>query len=133
MANIQSIAKLLGKSHEVAAGLWDTGCYEARMMAAYVDEVVKVSSAQMEEWCRDFDNWGIADTVCFVLFDKTPYAWQKVTEWSVDEDEFVKRAAFALMWGLSVHDKRSGDEKFIEGLRLIETGASDERHFVKRL
>lgn len=132
MANIQGIAKTLGKNHEIAAGLWDTGCYEAQMMSAYVDEVAKVSSEQMESWCRDFDNWGITDTVCFVLFDKTPYAWQKVEEWSRDGNEFVKRAAFALLWGLSVHDRQSDDKKFIKGLRLIEMGATDERHFVKK-
>jgi len=31
-----------------------------------------------------------------------------------------------------VHDKRSGDEPFIQGLTLIERAASDERNFVKK-
>ena len=132
MANIQIAAKRIGKNHEVAAALWESGCYEARMMAAYVDEPTKVSSTQMDRWCRDFDNWGIADTVCFVLFDRTTHAWEKVAKWSVAREEFVKRAAFALLWGLTVHDKRSGDELFVEGLELVEKAAEDERHFVKK-
>jgi 3-methyladenine DNA glycosylase AlkD len=132
MANVQKLARRLGRNHELAAALWDTGVYEARMLTAFVDEPTRVTSAQMDRWCRDFDNWGICDTVCFVLFDRTPYAWKKVAAWRDRREEFVKRAAFALLWGLTVHDKHSDDAPFAEGLRFIERAASDERHFVKK-
>jgi len=100
--------------------------------ATLVDEPAKVTPAQMNRWCRDFDNWAICDTACFHLFDRTPHAWAKVTHWSSSNDEFVKRTAFALLWSLSVHDERTGDEPFIQGLTLIECAASDERNFVKK-
>ena len=32
MANIQALAKRLGRSHELAAALWKTGWYEARLL-----------------------------------------------------------------------------------------------------
>lgn len=133
MANIQVVAKRLGRSHELAAALWDTGWYEARMLTSFVDEPARVTPAQMDRWCRDFDNWGICDTLCFNLFDRTPHAWAKVAQWSDQRDEFVKRAAFALLWGLTVHDKHAGDEPFARGLLLIERAATDERHFVKKV
>jgi 3-methyladenine DNA glycosylase AlkD len=132
MANIQVVAKRLGRSHELAAALWDTGWYEARMLTSFVDEPARVTPAQMDRWCRDFDNWGICDTLCFNLFDRTPHAWSKVEQWSTKRDEFVKRAAFALLWGLTVHDKRAGDEAFERGLAFIERAATDERHLVKK-
>jgi len=74
MANIQVLAKRLGRNHELAAALWDTGWYEARMLTSFVDEPARVTPAQMDRWCRDFDNWGICDTLCFCLFDRTPHA-----------------------------------------------------------
>jgi len=132
MANIQVLAKRLGRNHELAAALWDTGWYEARMLTSFVDEPARVTAAQMDRWCRDFDNWGICDTVCFHLFDKTPHAWAKVAQWSDKRDEFVKRAAFALLASLALHDKSAGDERFVESLRFIERAASDERNFVKK-
>jgi 3-methyladenine DNA glycosylase AlkD len=46
--------------------------------------------------------------------------------------EFVKRAAFALLWSLTVHDKVANDELFVQGLLLVEHAATDERHFVKK-
>ena len=71
----------------------------------------------MDRWARDFDNWGICDTVCFVLFDKTPHAWRKVDQWSKRREEFVKRAAFALIASLALHDKASGDKPFLRSLK----------------
>jgi 3-methyladenine DNA glycosylase AlkD len=132
MANIQALAKRLGRNHELAAALWDTGWYEARMLASFVDEPARVTPAQMDRWCRDFDNWGICDTVCFCLFDRTPHAWAKVAQWSDKRDEFVKRAAFALLASLAGHDKSASDERFVESLRFVERAASDERNFVKK-
>ncbi len=129
---LRQYAKRLGPSHELAAALWETGWYEARMLSSFVDEPARVTPAQMDRWCRDFDNWAICDTVCFHLFDRTPHAWRKVTQWSSRQGEFVRRAAFALLWGLTVHDKQAADEPFARGLRLVERAASDERHFVKK-
>ena len=102
MANMKVLAKRLGPNHDLAAELWDTGWYEARMLAAFVDEPARVTPAQMDRWCRDFDNWGICDTVCFHLFDRTPHAWAKVAQWRGRRDEFVKRAAFALLASLAL-------------------------------
>src|SRR5262249_19822413 len=81
---------------------------------------------------RDFDNWAICDTVCFHLFDRTPHAWRKVAAWSRRKDEFVKRAAFALLASLALHDKRAGDEPFLKSLPLVERPAADDRNFVKK-
>ena len=119
MANIQKLAKQIGRNHELAAALWATGVYEARMLTAFVDDPEQVTAAQMERWCKDFDNWGICDTLCFKLFDQTPHAWAKVHSWSGKKGEFQKRAAFALLASLAGHDKKSTDEPFLKALPLI--------------
>ena len=102
------------------------------MVAAFVDQPERVTPAQMDRWCRDFDNWGICDTVCFHLFDRTPHAFGKVAQWARSRDEFVKRGAFALLACLALHDKRANDEWFAESLPLVESAASDDRNFVKK-
>ena len=132
MANIQALARRLGRSHDLAAALWGTGWYEARLLASFVDEPSRVTPPQMDRWCRDFDNWGVCDTVCFHLFDRTPHAWAKVEQWSGARGEFVKRAAFALLASLAGHDKTAGYGPFLESLALIERAAADERNFVKK-
>src|SRR5262245_5188171 len=132
MANVQSIARSLGRNHALALALWETGWYEARLLTSFVDEPEHVTAAQMDRWCRDFDNWGICDTVCFHLFDRTPFAWKKVAQWHGKRDEFVRRAAFALLACLALHDKRTGDEPFEKGLALVERPATDELNFFNK-
>ena len=132
VGNIQVIAKGIGKDHDLAQALWTTGWYEARLLTAFIDEPDRVTPLQMDRWCRDFDNWGIVDTVCFKLFDQTPHAWKKVLQWSKRRDEFQKRAAFALLACLGVHDKEATNEQFLACLPLIEEASTDERNFVKK-
>lgn len=132
MGAMRALARRFGRSHELAEALWKTGWHEARILASFVDEPEKVTPEQMDRWCRDFDNWAICDTVCFHLFDKTPHAFRKIAKWSKSRDEFVKRAAFALLASVALHDRKSGDEPFMECLALLERAASDDRNFVKK-
>lgn len=132
MTDMKGIAKTLGRDHQLAAALWATGIYEARMLATLVDVPAQVSADQMESWALDFDNWAICDTACFALFDRTPHAWPKVESWAGREEEFVKRGAFALLASLTVHDKKADDERYLRGLVLIEREATDGRNFVKK-
>jgi 3-methyladenine DNA glycosylase AlkD len=132
MAAIQKIAMGLGRDHPLAAELWETKVYEARLLAAFVDDPALVTAEQMDRWARDFDNWATCDTLCFKLFDRAPDAWAMVDRWAGANGEFVKRSAFALLASLALHDKASGDAPFLERMRLIEAAATDDRNFVKK-
>ena len=132
MGQIQKYAKALGRNHELALALWATGVYEARMLAVYVDEPARVTAKQMDAYARDFDNWAVVDTMCFKLFDQTPHAWAKVEQWVKRREEFVKRAGFALLACLALHSKGGDSAPYVRALALIESGARDERNFVKK-
>lgn len=132
VGDLRKYARSLGRNHELAAALWDTEWYEARLLAAFVAEPARVTPAEMDRWCKDFDNWAVCDTVCFHLYDRTPHAWQSIKKWSKRKAEFEKRAAFALLASLALHDKRAADEPFADCLPLIERAATDERNFVKK-
>jgi 3-methyladenine DNA glycosylase AlkD len=132
MNQIHLLAKQLGRDHALAAALWATEVYEARLLAAFVDEPAKVTAAQMDRWCRDFDNWAVVDTMCFKLFDRTPHAFAKVEAWVDLTGEFQKRAGFVLMACLAAHNEHATEAHFRRWLSRIERGASDERNFVKK-
>ena len=129
---LHDIAKSIGKNHTLATQLWATAIDDARIVAVLIDDPKQVTEAQMEAWAKDFDNWGVVDGACSILFDKTPFAYQKATEWSSREEEFVKRAGFVLMAVLAVHDKRAKDEIFLPFLPIIKRESHDERNFVKK-
>lgn len=132
MADIQKLGKLLGRDHALALALWKTGVYEARMLCAYVDEPERVTRAQMHAQARAFDNWAVCDTLCFALWYRTPHAFPMVRKWATSREEFVKRAAFALLATLALREKSAGDAEFIAALKLIEKASSDDRNFVMK-
>jgi len=128
---LRKIAKGIGRDHELAKQLWGSRIHEARILASYIDEPMKVTEAQLEKWVKDFDSWDVCDQVCD-LFEETPYAYKKATEWSSRKEEFVKRAAFALIAGLAVHDKKASDNQFEQFFPIIKHEATDDRNFVKK-
>ena len=132
MSRLLALKKRIGTDRALAAALWKSGWYEARLLAAMVDDPKQVTRRQMDAWARAFDNWGVCDTVCWHLFDYTPFAFAKARQWSRSPREFVKRAAFALMAGQAGHNETAADADFLALLPLIERGARDERNFVKK-
>jgi len=132
MAAMKRIARDLGRDHALAAELWATAIYEARIVAALVDEPELVTLEQMDRWCADFDNWALCDTVCFSLFDRAPQAWSRLEPWARDGREFVRRASFALLWSLALHDTSAVDAQFVAGLALVEQYAADQRPLVTK-
>ncbi len=130
--DMRKVAREVGKDHQLALGLWKTGIAEARMVASMIDEPDKVTEPQMEDWVKGFNSWDVCDQVCDNLFQKTPFVWKKIVEWSDREEAFVKRAAFVLIACLAWHDKKAEDDKFIALFPMIVRGATDERNFVKK-
>ncbi len=129
---LRKVAKEIGKNHDLALELWKTGISDALILASMIGEPEKLTEEQMEEWVKDFNSWDVCDQVCNNLFNKHPFVWKKILDWSKREEVFVKRAAFALLSCLAVHDKEAPDEKFIDFLLVIKREAVDDRNFVKK-
>jgi hypothetical protein len=86
----------------------------------------------MDRWARDFDNWGVCDTLCFCLFDRTPHAWRKVSSWSRRRDEL--REAGRLRPPGEPRPPRQADRRppVPRDLAAHRAGSTDERNFVKK-
>ncbi|MEW6534576.1 MAG: DNA alkylation repair protein [Candidatus Auribacterota bacterium] len=130
--DLRRFAKSLTRGHELALQLWETGIHDARILACYVDIPQLVTPGQMDKWCNDFDNWDICDQCTGSLFDRTSHAEQKIFEWSDNEKEFVRRAAFTLIAWRAVHQKKVPDSEFLKFFPLIEYHSADNRNYVKK-
>jgi 3-methyladenine DNA glycosylase AlkD len=132
MGKVKHLARELGRDHKRAMELWKTGNREARLLAAFTADPRQLTSAQMDRWARNFDSWDVCDGCAIHLFRKSPLAWEQALKWTGQRPEFVRRAGFAMIATLAVHDKRAPDETFLEVLPIIEAAAADERNFVKK-
>ena len=129
---LRTLARRIGTDHELALALWATGHHEARLLACFVDDARAVTEAQAEAWADAFDSWDLCDQATTSLFDRSPPAWRLAMTWARRDEPWVKRAGFALMAGLAVHDKAATDRAFMKLLPLVEQAATDDRNFVRK-
>lgn len=129
---LRDLAKKTGRDHKLAQNLWKSRIHEARILASMVEKADKVTEKQMDSWVKEFNSWDLCDQCCMNLFDKTAFNWKKAAEWPKREKEFVRRAGFALMASLAVHDKKAKNKDFVKLFPFIKKYSTDERNFVKK-
>jgi 3-methyladenine DNA glycosylase AlkD len=129
--DLRKLAKGI-KSHDLALGLWQSGIHEARLLASMIDDPAAVSLSQMEAWVMEFDSWDICDVITDELFIHAPDMLEVIPRWAIRDEEFVKRAAFAMIAAIVVHRKDVSDDIIRSYFSLIEAAADDNRNFVKK-
>jgi len=132
MPELRKLGRSIGKDHEMALRLWATGIQEAMILAALLDDPLKVTEEQADSWVTDIHSWDVCDQLCMNLFDRTGFADKKIWEWSERGEEFVRRAAFAMIACIAWHDKKAPDAEMIKYFPVIKRGASDDRNYVKK-
>lgn len=129
---LRTVARRIGRDQAMAEALWETGIHDARILASLVGDPASITRTVMDRWVRDFASWDVCDGCCCNLFDRSPHAWIQIDKWARGRGEYVRRAAFATIAALAVHDKKAGDRVFLDALVLIEKYAFDERNFVRK-
>lgn len=129
VTDLRKLAKGI-RDHSLAAQLWASGIHEGRIMAGLVEDPAQVTLNQLEEWAGQFTSWDVCDEVTDELFIHTPFVMQVIPEWAAREEEFVRRAAFAMIAALVIHRKDIPDEAIRPFFDLIEVAADDNRNFV---
>lgn len=130
--DMRAVAKQVGRDHDVALELWESGYPEAQIVASMIAEPAQLTEVQMETWVIDLNSWDTCDQVCMNLFEKSPLVKEKILDWSNREEEFVKRAAYALIACLAWHDKEMDNEEFTNLFPIISSGSIDDRNYVKK-
>jgi 3-methyladenine DNA glycosylase AlkD len=109
MSKMQALVKRHERAHALYLAPWETGWYEACTLCAFLDEPGRVTPAQMDRQASAFGNWGICDSLCFHLYDKTPHAARESRQWSMASGEHRRRAALALLESVALHDRQADD------------------------
>ena len=128
---MQALVRQVGRDHHRALALWQTGLRDARMLAILTADPKVLTANEARAWAVDFNSWEIVDTAAD-LFTETPYWRDLVQEFSADDREYVRRTAFAMIAGATVHNKDEPDQALLGYLQLIEKHATDPRNFVRK-
>jgi len=128
---MQALVRQVKRDHARALALWDTGLRDARMLAILTADAKALTINEARAWAGDFNSWEIVDTAAD-LFTATPFWRALVEEFAEDEREYVRRTAFAMIAGATVHNKDEPDQALLAKFPLIEKHSTDPRNFVRK-
>jgi len=129
---LRKLAKTIGKNTELALELWKHNIHEARILATMIANPKEFKREYAYQWIKDIDNWDLCDQFVMNLLWKTEYAHEIVKELCQRQEEFAKRAGFALIAKLAMSDKKLDDEFFQKLLPVIERESNDKRKYVRK-
>ena len=127
VVDLRRLALKIGRNHALALELYRRPVHEGRILASMIADPALFRPEEMDAWVAEFRSWDLCDQCCINLFRYTSYAYGKVREYAASDEEFTRRAGFALLATLAVGDKRASDDDFRAFLPLIERGAEDSR------
>ncbi|MFT4576863.1 MAG: 3-methyladenine DNA glycosylase AlkD [Polaribacter sp.] len=130
--DLKELAKKIGNDSKLAQQLFDSGIYEARILCSKIFNIYDLTNELLEKWVVTFENWEICDSFCMGLFAKSKFAVPKILEWSQRENEFEKRAAFAILAAYCMADKKAANAVFENFFPIIIREANDNRLYVRK-
>jgi 3-methyladenine DNA glycosylase AlkD len=118
-ANLGQLKKKIKTDHKLAQKLWESGYFEARLLATMIADPQQADESLIDRWVADLNGHTVADY--FASFaGKTVYARQRMEQWLATEDEWARRAGWSMLNNLTRDDKELPDSYFEKYLPLIE-------------
>ncbi len=112
--------KKIGRNHEVALGLWDSGVHDARVVATMIAEPEKMTRTEVERWLSDCTNYVITDAVAGVAA-KMPDGLEMARSWIEQDGEWTTTAGWNVVAASGPQGKLTAAE--VDGmLEKIERG-----------
>jgi 3-methyladenine DNA glycosylase AlkD len=94
-AHLRILAKSSKKDHELALKLWDSGNYDARILATMIANPDKLTVKQLDRWAKDLDCYPLASAFA-KLVTRSPWATERMNDWKSSHYEFVSQAGWDL-------------------------------------
>lgn len=131
VTTLRQIVKGLPRpDQELADALWASRIHEARIMASMLADPAQMTREKLDEWAAELNSWDICDLCANNLFSKVKNPLKLAERWIKREEEFVRRAGFAVLCSLALPRAKTTDEELVKLLPLIKNHAADARPMV---
>ncbi len=118
---LRALGKQLKGDNKLATDLWKTKNHDARILATMVADPGTVTEAMLDRWVKQIRDYPLADEFAGNLVYRSPFARQKMEEWTDSDKEFVAQCGWVLLTKLAMEDKELEDEYFGGYLGEIES------------
>ena len=128
--DLKKLHKQIKVNHPMAVSLWETGNYDARIFALMIADPQQADEAMLDAWARELDNYAITDAFSAYVV-RTPFAHQKMKEWTASEDEWMGQAGWNLLGRIALDDKTLPDAFFMPYLDTIRSDIHNRKNRVR--
>jgi 3-methyladenine DNA glycosylase AlkD len=118
--NLTKLKKKIKTDHDLAEKLWASENHDARLLATMIADPAKMTSAKLDAWVKEIDNYILADSFSRLAEDSA-FAREKMKKWTASRSEWTGRAGWQLLARLAMSDASLTDEVLEEYLKTIES------------
>ena len=97
------LADKLGRNHDVAVALWNSGIHEARLLATMIADPALLTPRDLENWARTLDNYVVSEALAR-LTAQVPHSRETIDRWINSQEEWVSTAGWTAMYMQVVGD-----------------------------
>jgi 3-methyladenine DNA glycosylase AlkD len=118
-AHLKDLQKKIKTDQELAAGLWDSGNHDARILAAKVADPARLDLKTLDAWAAGLRNYVEIDALSEVAA-RSPQARQVMARWMASDREWIEAAGWKVMAHLAREEGALPDAELEGYLAAIE-------------
>jgi 3-methyladenine DNA glycosylase AlkD len=132
LTRLRALAREVGKDHALAQQLWQSDCYDARVVGCLIEDPKKMTGEQVEARVSQVSHWHMTHVwcTCGAPLAKAPFAAELALRWRQSEEATRRRCAFLLLYELA-SSKKLDDAWFEPFLVQIGRDIRGEENWVK--
>ncbi|MGH2559931.1 MAG: DNA alkylation repair protein [Thermomicrobiales bacterium] len=131
--DIDKVAKRIKRDSDLARRLWESGIFEARIVAVRVLDPASLTEEEIDRWVEEIDYPTLADEFAGMVY-QTPFAEAKRETWTRSPREFVRRAGFHLVYSFAADPKSDvPDRRFRAFLEQIRAEIHDSPNWSREV
>lgn len=135
LTQLRKLAKQIGRDHKLAAQLWKSNVYDAKVLGLLIDEPKLLTREQAEQQVEDLGEGMLTHVFasCDATLAKSPFAFELAKEWMQHRDPVRRECGFSLLYELSKKKKVAGmdDDYLLERIQFIQDEIHDEEMWVR--
>jgi 3-methyladenine DNA glycosylase AlkD len=123
-ADLRKLAKRIGKDHDLALHLWDSGNVDARILATMVADPRELKSSTVNKWLEDVHYYVLSDQLA-ELISRSPIAIKKMEQLMASPGEFQRACSYTVLASVLKNGVAVPDEDCSRYLRAIAAEVHD--------
>ena len=135
LTRLRTLAKEVGRNHDLAQSLWKSDVYDARVLALLIDDPKQVTREQAEREVEELRGGMLAHVFasCDATLARTPFATELAAEWVQRDDPVRRECGYGLLYEVSKFSgkKAPDDGFFLAHVRRIGESIGNEPERVR--